>query len=540
VTGATRLVLAHFWVAVAAFAVGSMMAVMQALARAGVELPFGSARMYYLSVTAHGVLLALVFTTFFIMAMGYFVAGSTLGRIAGEAWAWAAFWVATVGTVITTIAILSGSSTVLYTFYPPLMAHPAFYIGATLLVVGSWIWCGVMMASYRRWRRSAPLSERTPLAMHGMMTTVIIWILATAGLAVEVVILILPWSMGFVERIDPIVARTYFWWFGHPLTYFWLLPAYVSWYTLMPTLAGGKLFSDSLTRVVFVQFILFSTPVGLHHQFTDPGIAGSWKLLHTFTTYAIMFPSLVTAFSVIAAMEAAGRARGGQGLFGWVRTLPWRDPFFAAIALSMVTFALGGFGGAINAAYAMNAMVHNTAWIQGHFHLTVGTAVALTFMGFSYWMLPRTTGRAIVWPRIALLQPYLWFVGMQFFSIPNHIAGLMGMPRRVYTGEFQGVAAAQAWAPLTALSAVGGVVLFVSAMCYVSVLVATMLVSPAGQRAPVAYAESMSAVEPGPSIWDRLGLWAAVAAVLIVLVYAKPLYDLHTMVKFPSRGFSPF
>jgi len=28
----------------------------------------------------------------------------------------------------------------------------------------------------------------------------------------------------------------------------------------------------------------------------------------------------------------------------------------------MVTFALGGFGGAINAAYAMNAMVHNTAW----------------------------------------------------------------------------------------------------------------------------------------------------------------------------------
>ena len=41
----------------------------------------------------------------------------------------------------------------------------------------------------------------------------------------------------------------------------------------------------------------------------------------------------------------------------------------------MITFALGGFGGAINAADAMNAMIHNTAWIQGHFHLTVGTAV---------------------------------------------------------------------------------------------------------------------------------------------------------------------
>ncbi len=69
--------------------VGSMMAVMQAVARAGVQLPFGSARMYYLSVTAHGVLVALVFTTFFIMALGYLVAETTLGRIAGQAWAWA-------------------------------------------------------------------------------------------------------------------------------------------------------------------------------------------------------------------------------------------------------------------------------------------------------------------------------------------------------------------------------------------------------------------------------------------------------------------
>jgi cytochrome c oxidase subunit 1 len=269
---AMRLVLSHFWVAVAAFGVGSMMAVMQALARAGVDLPFSTASMYYLSVTAHGVLLALVYTTFFIMALGYFVLETTLGRIAGPRWAWAAFWIAVIGSLITTIAILSGTSTVLYTFYPPLLAHPAFYIGATLLVVGSWIWCGVMIGSFVVWRRDHR-DARIPLPTHGMLAAVIIWILATSGLAVEVVILILPWSMGLVERIDPIVARTYFWWFGHPLTYFWLVPAYVLWYTVIPGVAGGKLFSDALTRVVFVQFILFSTPVGFHHQFTDPGIS---------------------------------------------------------------------------------------------------------------------------------------------------------------------------------------------------------------------------------------------------------------------------
>jgi cytochrome c oxidase subunit 1 len=146
-TGATRLVLANFWVAVAAFAVASLLGVMQAIARTGIALPFGSAGMYYLSVTAHGVLMALVFTTFFIMALGYMVMDSTLGRVAAPRWAWAAFWCAVIGTVITTVAILSGTSTVLYTFYPPLKAHPAFYVGATLLVIGSWIWSGVMIGS---------------------------------------------------------------------------------------------------------------------------------------------------------------------------------------------------------------------------------------------------------------------------------------------------------------------------------------------------------------------------------------------------------
>ena len=538
-TPANRLILANIWVAIIAFGLGAMMAVMQALARAGIELPFGTARLYYLSVTAHGVLEALVFTTFFIMALGYVVADTTLGRIRGMGWAWGGFWVAVVGTVMTTLAILSGTSTVLYTFYPPLEAHPTFYIGATLLVIGSWVWCGVMIGSFRSWR-AAHREERVPLAMHGMLTTVAIWILATVGLAVEVLVFILPWSLGYVDRIDPIVARTYFWWFGHPLTYFWLLPAYVLWYTVIPKIAGGKLFSDAVTRVVFVQFVLFSTPVGLHHQFTDPGISSGWKLVHTFTTYAIMFPSLVTAFTVIASLELAGRARGGTGTFGWIRVLPWRDPFFSGVALAMVTFALGGFGGAINAAYAMNAMIHNTAWIQGHFHLTVGTAVALTFMGATYWLMPRLTGRAIAFPRVAAVQPWLWFVGMQCFSIPSHIAGLMGMPRRVYTGEFQGVEAAQAWIPLVNLSAVGGVILFISAMLYVGVVVGTMLVAPRGALLPIEYAESLVAVTPGPSLWDRLGFWSAVAVVLIVIAYGPPLYHLHTMTRFPSQGFSPF
>lgn len=534
-----RLELANFAVAVAAFAVGAAMAVMQALSRANMALPLRSAKIYYLSVTAHGVLMAVVFTTFFIMGLGYVVMRTALGRPRPGRFAWLSFWVALAGTVAVAAAILTGSSSVLYTFYPPLQAHPAFYMGATLLVVGSWGWCAVMVGAYRRWRRDNPAAP-IPLPMHGMLATVIVWLLATVAVAAEMLVLLIPWSLGVRETVDPMLARTLFWWFGHPLVYFWLLPAYVVWYTVAPRAAGGKLFSDPLARLVFVLFILFSTPVGFHHQFMDPGIGAGWKLAHTVNTYVILFPSLVTAFTVLASFEVAGRARGATGWFDWIKRLPWGDPLFASVALAMITFAVGGFGGAVNAAYAMNAMVHNTAWVQGHFHLTVGTATALTFMGASYWLLPRLTGRQLHFRGAAQVQPYLWFIGMSLFGVVNHVTGILGMPRRIYEAGYSGAAAAARWSEWTAVSAVGGVVLFVSAMLYVTVVAGTWAWGRHAPAPAIEYAEPLEPVEQRPTVWDRLGLWTVIALVLIAVAYFYPIGHLLGTERFGSPGFKPF
>ena len=535
-----RLALAHVAVAVAAFGIGASMAVMQALSRAGTALPFRSPQLYYMSVTAHGVLMALVFTTFFIMGLGYVVARTALGRpLVGERLAWVSFWVALTGTALAAVVILAGKATVLYTFYPPMQAHPLFYIGATLLVVGSWGWCAVMLLTYRAWRREHP-DESVPLAMHAMVTTVLVWLLATPGVAAEMLFLLIPWSLGWVPTVDPLLARTLFWLFGHALVYFWLLPAYLVWYAILPRHIGGRLFSDRLARVAFVTFILLSTPVGLHHQFMDPGISAGWKLFQTISTFMILFPSFLTAFTVIASMEVAGRMKGGTGWFGWLRRLPWLDPLFSSVALAMLTFALGGFGGAINAAYSMNAMVHNTAWIQGHFHLTVGTATALTFMGTTYWLLPRLTGRGLRLVPLAQVQPYLWFGGMMLFSLVNHLTGLMGMPRRIYDSTYGGHPVALAWQQWTGLSALGGVILFVSAMSFVAVVVATAWAGRKGETEPFAYAESLEPLPAGRPVWDRFGLWFALAVLLLIVSYGVPLYRLITMERFGSPGFQPF
>ena len=65
------LALTHIGVAIAAFAVASCMGVLQAMSIADVDFPQRNEPLYYESVTAHGVLMALVFTTFFIMGLGY-------------------------------------------------------------------------------------------------------------------------------------------------------------------------------------------------------------------------------------------------------------------------------------------------------------------------------------------------------------------------------------------------------------------------------------------------------------------------------------
>jgi cytochrome c oxidase subunit 1 len=269
-------------------------------------------------------------------------------------------------------------------------------------------------------------------------------------------------------------------------------------------------------------------------------VRAGWKFFHSFNTQWILFPSFVTAFTVIASFEVAGRLKGKKGWFDWLGALPWGNPAFSSVALSMIIFAIGGFGGAINAAYGMNALVHNTAWVQGHFHLTVGTAVALSFMGIAYYLLPRLTGRELELSLLARIQPYLWFVGMLLFSVSNHLTGLAGMPRRIYQFDYGGSEIAKQWVAGTGISALGGVFLFASALCFVAVMLGTGLAGKKAQPQPIEFAEPLDAPNNKAQILDKFWIWVLIAVVLIIAAYAWPIGEHLATPRFGSRGYSPF
>jgi cytochrome c oxidase subunit 1 len=183
-------------------------------------------------------------------------------------------------------------------------------------------------------------------------------------------------------------------------------------------------------------------------------------------------------------------------------------------------------------------MVHNTAWIQGHFHVTLGTTVALTFMGATYWLLPRLIARELRFRWLARIQPYLWIAGMVAFSTSYHIAGLRGMPRRVYSGTLTGEYGAS-WQSLTMVAAFGAVLLFLSALAFVTVVTATWIAGRRIEAPPFEFAVPLQPVTM-IGVWDRFGVWTAVAVILLVVAYGYPLYTILAHTRYGSPPFQPF
>jgi cytochrome c oxidase subunit 1 len=250
-----RLTGAYLVIAFVALFVGVVTGLFQALSHAGVNLypqltPVVAS--YYQGLTLHGVMNALVWTTFFICGFLQFMATRALGMsLASRGLAWLTYGLMTGGLVLAAIPLLGNAATVMFTFYPPLRAHWAFYVGLTLVVVGTWLVTLNLVLTYRAWRAQHP-GERTPLAAFMTLITFAMWTIASLGLAAEMLCMLIPWSLGWQRGTDPLLARTLFWFSGHPIVYFWLLPTYVSWYTLVPRQAGGRLFSDPMARASFI------------------------------------------------------------------------------------------------------------------------------------------------------------------------------------------------------------------------------------------------------------------------------------------------
>ena len=531
-----RLILFHLWAAFAAFIPAICLGAFQMLARSP-WLEVHDPRVYYDSVTAHGSFFGYIFPTFLAMGFGYAVCANSLAqRIVGKSFAWLGFILITVGSMAELTPVLLGKSPTLYTFYLPLVGNRWYYAGLILVILGSWVWVAVMLANLMVWKlrhRNVPV----PLAMFASCAGALLWFWTSLGVAIEVLGSVVPYLLGWTTSIDAGLGRVLFSWTLHGIVYFWLIPSYVAFYTLVPQEADARLYSDTMGRITFILFLVFSVPIGMHHIFGDPEAGGGPKFVHALFTSLVAVPTLLTVFSITASLEIGGRLRGGTGTFGWIRALPWERPMVLACGLSLIMLGLGGVGGLINMSYGLDNTIHNTQWVTAHFHLIYGGAIVIMYFAIAYELWPKLTGRRLYSVRLARWQLWLWFIGLMVTTVPWHLVGLMGQPRRMAFFDYHDPAVAPQ-APYVAVSVLGGCVIVLSSILLIVNLFATHFQPQVEGAARVQFALAVNPPRRVPRVLNGFAVWNVLLLVLMTVNYGIPLAQVVSLKQ--SHRTAPF
>jgi cytochrome c oxidase subunit I+III len=99
---------------------------------------------------------------------------------------------------------------------------------------------------------------------------------------------------------------------------------------------------------------------------------------------------------------------------------------------TVVIFVLGGLTGVMVAIVPFDFQAHDTFFVVAHFHyVLIGGALFPIFAG-CYYFYPLIGGKQLS-ARLGRIAFWLAFIGFNVAFFPMHLAGLLGMPRRVFT-----------------------------------------------------------------------------------------------------------
>ena len=268
---------------------------------------------------------------------------------------------------------------------------------------------------------------RLPLFVWSIEVYAILLIVVLPTLSAGLTLLLLDRQAGthfFVpsEGGSAVLYQHAFWFFGHPEVYIMILPVMGIISEVIPVFSRKPIFGYKAIAFSTVAIGFFSMLVWAHHMFT------------------VGLPSFLNAFFMVSSMVIA--VPTGVKIFNWLATL-WRGNLHFDTAMLyalgfLSVFTIGGLSGIFVAAFPIDWQVHDSYYVVAHLHYVLfGGSILGILAGLHYWW-PKFFGRLLD-ERLGKLGFWLIFVGFNVTFFPQHLLGLLGMPRRIYTYEDTGL-----------------------------------------------------------------------------------------------------
>jgi cytochrome c oxidase subunit 1 len=268
---------------------------------------------------------------------------------------------------------------------------------------------------------------RMPLFVWSIEVYAVLLIVVLPTLSAGLTLLLLDRQLdtGFFVPTDggsPVLYQHAFWFFGHPEVYIMILPVMGIISEILPVFSRKPIFGYKAIAFSTVAIGFFSMLVWAHHMFT------------------VGMPGFLNGFFMIASMVIA--VPTGVKIFNWLATL-WRGNLHFDTAMLhavgfLSVFTIGGLSGIFTAAFPVDWQVHDTYYVVAHLHYVLFGGSILGILGGLYYWWPKIFGRLLD-ERVGKIQFWLTFIGFNVTFFPQHMLGLLGMPRRIYTYEDTGL-----------------------------------------------------------------------------------------------------